>query len=236
MAMLFCEEFERRSLRCNLVVFASDVDEGSLAIGREGVYPRAISADVSDERLTRYFRADGDHYRIVSEIRDHVVFAVHNLLRDPPFSRLDLISCRNVLIYLDRDLQEQLMTIFRYACRSDRAYLFLDEAEMANDELFRPLDTKHRIFAAVELRVGERPPVPEILAGAASSRNRAREPHMLPRAAPVEIHVAALEQVAPPSVVVDSRWNVLHLSASASRFFQQGGRRAGPAAHGSGQA
>jgi two-component system CheB/CheR fusion protein len=223
MAILFHEEFERRRLKRNLIIFASDVDEGALAVAREGVYPRAISADVSDERLERCFRAQDDHYRVESEIRDNVVFAAHNLLRDPPFSRLHLISCRNLLIYLDRDLQEQLMAVFRYACRRDRAYLFLGESELASDEFFRPLDTKHRIFAASELRDGERPPLPEILATAAPTRNRNREPRALPRGAPAEIHVAALEQVAPPSVVVDTQWNALHLSATASRFLQQAG-------------
>jgi two-component system CheB/CheR fusion protein len=228
MAILFHEEFERRKLARNLIIFASDVDESALAIAREGVYPRAISADVTDERLERYFRAQEDHYRVASEIRDHVVFAAHNLLRDPPFSRLDLISCRNLLIYLDRDLQEQLMAVFRYACRRDEAYLFLGESEMASDELFRPLDSKHRIFAAVELRDGERTPLPEILATTAPTRNRGRESPALPRRAPAEIHLAALEHVAPPSVVVDTRWNVLHLSATAARFFHQAG---GPLAY-----
>ena len=223
MAILFHEEFERRKLKRNLIIFASDVDEAALAIAREGVYPGAICADVSDERLERFFRAEEDHYRVVSDIRDHVVFAIHNLLRDPPFSRLDLISCRNLLIYLDRDLQEQVMAVFRYACRRDEAYLFLGESEMANHELFRPLDTKHRIFSLVELRDGERPALPEILAAATPNRNRGGEARPLPRSAPAEIHIAALEHVAPPSVVADAQWNVLHVSASASRFFQQTG-------------
>ena len=119
LAMLFHEEFDRHNLRRNLLVFASDVDEAAIAVAREGIYPRAISADVSEERLERFFRAEEDHYRVQSEIRDHLVFAVHSLLRDPPFSRLHLISCRNLLIYLDRDLQEHVIAIFRYACRDD---------------------------------------------------------------------------------------------------------------------
>ena len=97
-AMLFHEEFDRQNVSPDLVIFSSDVDENALAVAREGLYPRVISADVSDERLERFFRSEGDHYRIIRALRDDVVFAAHSLLRDPPFSRLHLISCRNVLI------------------------------------------------------------------------------------------------------------------------------------------
>lgn len=222
LAMLFHEEFERHRLKPNFIVFASDLDEHALSSAREGVYPHAISADVSDERLARYFRADEQHYRIGSEIRDHVVFAVHSLLRDPPFSRQHLISCRNVLIYLDRDLQEQVMAVFRYACR-DQAYLFLGASEMANDDLFRPIDTKHRIFVSTERAEG-RPALPEMLASAGPSRikgGRDQRPNARPAAA--ELHVAALETASPPSILVDDRWNVLHLSPTSARFLQQAG-------------
>jgi PAS domain S-box-containing protein len=82
---------------------------------------------------------------VVSAIRDRVVFATHNVLRDPPFSRQHLISCRNLLIDLDRELQEQVMAVFRYACR-DQAYLFLGASELADEQLFRAIDKKHRIF------------------------------------------------------------------------------------------
>src|SRR5262249_9478772 len=104
LAILFAEEFERRRTQRNLMIFASDMDEGALAFAREGLYPGAIEADVSEPRLARYFRAEDDPYRASPELRDRLVFATHNVLRDPPFSRLHLISCRNLLIYLDRDL------------------------------------------------------------------------------------------------------------------------------------
>ena len=223
LAILFHEEFERRGRSRNLLIFASDLDEAALAVAREGVYPRAISADVSDERLERYFHAQEDQYRVDSTLRDQVVFAVHNVLRDPPFSRLHLISCRNLLIYLDRELQEQLMAVFRYACRRDEAYLFLGASEMADLELFRPIDTKHRIFTSVEHASGERPALPELLTAAAPARSADHEPRPLPRPIAVDVHVAALEEAAPPSVVVDERWNVLHVSSSASRYFLQAG-------------
>jgi two-component system, chemotaxis family, CheB/CheR fusion protein len=177
---------------------------------------------VSESRLERYFRAEGDHYRVVSRIRDRVVFAIHNLLRDPPFSRLHLISCRNLLIYLDRELQEQTMEVFRYAC-CDQAYLFLGVAETADEALFRALDKKHRIFATRARQTG-RQPLPQVLATphvrAVRQQREARPPS---RSSAVEIHLAMLEEVAPPSVVVDERGYVLHISPSASHFLLQGG-------------
>ena len=106
---------QRRDLRPEIQIFASDLDAGALATGREGRYPAAISADVSEERLRRFFTREGEHYRIRREVRDIIVFAAHSLLKDPPFSRIDLISCRNLLIYLDRDLQQQACSIFHYA-------------------------------------------------------------------------------------------------------------------------
>ena len=90
LAIVFHEEFARRGIRRNLVIFATDVDESALAIAREGLYPQSISADVSDARLDRYFRPDGDHYRAITDLRDDLVFATHSILRDPPFSRLHL--------------------------------------------------------------------------------------------------------------------------------------------------
>jgi two-component system, chemotaxis family, CheB/CheR fusion protein len=223
LAILFHEEFERQRLQRNLIVFASDVDESALAVAREGVYPHAISTDLSESRLARYFTAEDDHYRVVRGIRDHLVFAAHSLLRDAPFSRLDLVSCRNLLIYLDRDLQEQAMSVFRYACRDD-AHLFLGAAEMADEDLFQPVDAKHRIFLARPKPDGRQPSIPEIVASPLARGGRyAHEVRQPPKSTAADIHLSALEEVAPPTVVVDERGHVLHLSSSASRYFQQGG-------------
>ncbi len=220
LAILFHEVFERLGVQRDLVIFASDVDEPALAVAREGLYPRAIAADVTELRLDRYFRLEGDHYRVASTIRDHVVFAAHNLLRDPPFSRLHLVSCRNLLIYLDRELQ-QAMAVFRYACR-DEAFLFLGASEVADAEMFQDVDKKHRIFVIRPRTDGNRTPLPDVLATQTGPMVR-REALTPMRSNLAEIHIAALEEAAPPTVVIDERWNVLHLSPSASRFFQQSG-------------
>src|SRR5205823_1323615 len=111
-AILLLEEASKHELRPSIQVFGSDLDSRALALAREGRYPAVIEADVSEDRLRRYFTRESDAYRVRQELRDIVLFAIHDLLKDPPFSHADLISCRNVLIYLDRDLQEQVCSTF----------------------------------------------------------------------------------------------------------------------------
>jgi len=224
LAMLFREEMSRRDVPVELVIFASDVDQGALAIARDGLYPAAIAADVAESRLARYFRAEGDHYRISSEIRDSVVFAAHSVLRDPPFSKLHLISCRNLLIYLDRELQKQLQSVFRYALRDD-GYLFIGVSETADPELFDPLEKQHRLFrvraraSGPAVRLPQLPPMP--LVPAVVERGRERSIRL--RRSVADVHVEMLEEMAPPSMLVDEHWSVEHLSASAGRYLQPRG-------------
>jgi two-component system, chemotaxis family, CheB/CheR fusion protein len=222
-AMLFQEEAHRRNIPINhLLVFATDVDERTLATAREGLFPQSITADLSQTRLERFFRRENEHYRVVNEVRDRIVFAAHDLLRDPPFSRLHLITCRNLLIYLDRELQDQVMGTFRYALR-EHGYLLLGASEVVDEDLFEPLDARHRIFLA-RSRAGARVQLPELLS--APGPRSVRYGHEAPppsKSTALELHLAALEQTAPPSVLIDDRGNVSHLSPSAARFFQQSG-------------
>jgi two-component system, chemotaxis family, CheB/CheR fusion protein len=230
LAILFREEISRRDVHRELVIFATDVDQSALASARAGLYPAAIAADVSEARLGRYFRVEGEHYRVKSEIRDCVVFAVHSVMRDPAFSKLNLISCRNLLIYLDRQLQQQLHHVFRYGLRDD-GYLFIGISETADGELFEPLDKQHRIFRARVRSNGVFMRLPQV---AAALETPAVAPHGseatngLPRSA-AEVHVEALEELCPPTVLVDARWHVQHLSESAGRYLQP---RGGPPAQG----
>lgn len=229
LAILFREEINRRDSHRDLVIFGSDVDQGALATAREGLYPAAISADVSDTRLARYFRGEGEHYRVAAEIRDTVVFAAHSVLRDPPFSKLHLISCRNLLIYLDRELQQQLQTVFRYGLRDD-GYLFIGVSETADGDLFEPIDKQHRLFrtkgrpSGPPVRLPQMPSIPQITPIAERTRDRG----VRLRRSAAEIHVDSLEELAPPSALVDEQWNIEHLSQSAGRYLQP---RGGPPTH-----
>lgn len=216
--ILFQELMERRNRRRNLIVFASDVDSRALARAREGRYPAAIAADVSESRLDRFFRKRGSSYRVTDELRDHVVFAQHSLLRDPPFSSLHLISCRNLLIYLQKDLQEEVHAVFRYACRPD-GFLFLGSSESAPRKLFTPVDKRNRIYRARAQPDGARQALPSFVA-TQPLRRLAELPLSSRGAQPAaaELHLALLEKSAPPSVLVDSNLQVLHMSAGIGRY------------------
>jgi two-component system CheB/CheR fusion protein len=224
LAILFREEIHRCDAVCELVIFGSDVDQGALATAREGAYPLAIAADVSEARLARYFRLENEHYRVTNELRDSVVFAVHSVLRDPPFSKLHLISCRNLMIYIDRDLQQQLQNVFRYGLRDD-GYLFIGASESADPTLFDPIDKDHRIFRArdrgigVPVRLPRVPDMPQLM----HALEQVHERTVRVRRAAADRHIEALESSAPPSVLVDENWHVEHLSDTAGRFLQPRG-------------
>lgn len=225
-AILLLEEAAKREPRPICQVFASDLDAGALATARAGRYPIAIAGDVSAERLAQFFTLEGDHYVVRTELRDLVVFAVHGLLRDPPFSRLDLISCRNLMIYLERDLQEQACRTFAYAL-SPRGYLFLGASETAEHPpgLFTVVDREARIYRVNEQSVRSMPPLPS-----AVSSTILREPLETPRArtpllGEALVHRQALEELAPPSMLVDAGHAIVNLSESAGRFLLPPGGR-----------
>ncbi|MEO8270918.1 MAG: CheR family methyltransferase, partial [Aureliella sp.] len=127
-------------------IFASDIDERALNAAREGVYPVGIAENISPERLTRFFIHTGERFHVIPALREKVLFSCHNLISDPPFARLDLISCRSLLIYLGPHLQKKLVPLFHYALRPD-GFLFLGPSESmaSHGELFRSIDAKHRI-------------------------------------------------------------------------------------------
>jgi two-component system CheB/CheR fusion protein len=152
-AILLQERMEALKKGWTLQVFASDIDRRAIAAARAAVYPASIAADISPQRLARFFtaEADGGAYRINKSIRDLLVFSEHDLLRDPPFSRLDLISCRNLLIYLGADLQKSIIPLFHYALNPS-GMLFLGTSESIGNflELFSVLDRKAKIYQRQE--------------------------------------------------------------------------------------
>jgi two-component system CheB/CheR fusion protein len=221
-AILLLEEASRHQVRPPIQVFGSDLDPRALAAAREGRFPAAIEADVSEERLRRFFTREGEHYRVRQEVRDIVLFAVHDLLKDPPFSHVDLISCRNVLIYLDRELQDQVLTTFHYAL-DPGGYLFLGASESADNPpgLFRTIDRTVRIYQSTA-RAGDKPPLLPRLLGPVRVREQTIQHgrSMSPTVALGEaaMHRRALEQLAPPSMLVDESRRVIHLSENAGRY------------------
>jgi len=149
-AMLFLEEIAAAQLPTKLQIFASDIDDDAIAVAREGLYAESIEADVAQQRLKRFFTHDERGYRVSRELRATIAFSVHDLLADAPFSHLDFISCRNLLIYLRPEVQKKVLGLFHFALR-EGGILFLGTAEAVGDagDRFEPVALKQRIYRHV---------------------------------------------------------------------------------------
>jgi two-component system CheB/CheR fusion protein len=217
LAMLLLEYATALAMPPTIQIFASDLGKSALDFARAGYYPEAIAGDLTEERLSRFFTKENSHYRVRPEIRETILFTQHNLLQDPPFSRLDLIICRNLLIYIQRELQEKIFETFSYALRPS-GYLFLGNAESADgaSNLFDTVDKRHRLY---QRRVQSHP-APLLPALPLLSRLAHRLPASSTGTAqpPPEEHRLLLETDAPPSVLIDQEYRLLHLSESAGRY------------------
>ena len=239
-AMLLVEHVRTLDSPPGLQVFATDLDEDAIRIARNAVYPPAIAADLSEERLRKFFTREPLGYRIRTELREVIVFAVHDVLKDSPFSHLDLVSCRNLLIYLNRDAQLRVLRTLHFALRSTgRLFLGVSETVDSDDELFRPLDKKHRVYEPLPVREF-RLPVPlgdGLLVRSLAQRRHKDEGGPLgvpqrdfrPPAQLVdsqatgfarELHLKLIERFASASIVVDSDHAIVHLSERAGRFLR----------------
>ncbi|MBV8650375.1 MAG: hypothetical protein JO255_02840, partial [Alphaproteobacteria bacterium] len=205
-----------------LQIFASDIDEQTLQFARIGRFPSTIASDVPPRRLERYFVREDGTYRIASDLREICLFSSHNLLRDAPFSKLDLISCRNLLIYLTTELQNRLVPLFHYAL-NDGGFLFLGTSENVtrHPRLFSMVDKTHRIFhrrAQLERRLPEFP-----LTAPDGTKRRATAPtrpavDQEPLQALAERQL--LDRYSPAYVVVNAEGEMLHGSARTGKYLE----------------
>jgi len=226
MAMLLADQAAQMTHPPRFQVFASDIDEGAIAAARAGLYSTAIVTDITPARLRQHFTRDDGRYHIRKVVRDRILFAQHNLLRDPPFSRIDIISCRNLLIYLNREIQQRVLETFHFALKPG-GYLFLGSSESADslDDLFVPVDKKNRIYRA---RAAVRTVTQHRSQPGGPADLRLPEPRYpvsagRRQAAPLDVHQRALARFAPPSVVVDGDHNIVHMSEQAARFMRLAG-------------
>ena len=226
LTMMLCEQLELHNSALELQVFATDIDERAISFGRNALYPASILTDVSQGRLRQFFVPEQEQFRVIKPVREKVLFAEHNVLRDPPFSRMDLICCRNLLIYLDREAQNRILEMFRFALRPG-GYLFLGTSESTDavPNLFSIVDKKSRIFKTnPQAHAIRHLPV---LVGSPLYRTstvrpkEARRESSLPSVA--ELHRKYIDEVVSPSVLIDSRYNVLHLSDKVGTFLHHGG-------------
>ncbi len=205
-------------------VFATDVSEDAIERARTGVYPEGIAADVPADRLRRYFSRTDGQYRVSKVVRDCCIFARQDLTRDPPFSKLDLIVCRNVLIYLGPRLQRKLMGVFHYALQpSGILMLGSTESVGAHADLFGVLDKKHKIYARSDGR--SRLEHDFMLApDGAFERDRTRmiTPSRLSREGDIQSEVTRLllGRYSPPGVVVDDNFQIVQTRGRTGRFLE----------------
>jgi two-component system CheB/CheR fusion protein len=222
-AILLLEELHEAKKTCPLQIFASDIDTAALEFARNGRYPASIAADVSAERLKRFFvKEDGDqHYLVNKTLRENIVFADQNVIADPPFSKLDLICCRNLLIYLKPEIQEKLIALFHFALR-EGGYLFLGSSETTGRQrdLFETLSKRWRIYRRigptqhnkVEIPIATTTPHRELGIPAATSAEHR------------EIYVEHLAQrrmldwLSPSAVLIDTNWKILYISGNIDAY------------------
>lgn len=214
LAILFKEAMSQAAGPSKVQIFASDIDEGALEIARGGLFGNGIALDVPAPLLDKYFVKERDSYRITKEIREMCLFATHDLVKDPPFSRLDLISCRNLLIYFRPDLQAQAITTFHYALRP-HGLLFLGSAEEVTTQtaLFSAIDKKHRIFGRkpVPAHLPRLPLTPPRATGAPFTSPGNNLDHN-----PLVTQI--LSKYMPAFVIIDGRQNIHRFSGQIGKY------------------
>jgi two-component system, chemotaxis family, CheB/CheR fusion protein len=225
-AMLLQDELDLRGRKRELQIFATDVNDKALEQAREGTYQAALTADLPPDYLKRFFTLseDGLSATINKEIRQYVVFAKHDLLSDPPFSRLDLVICRNLLIYLDPVAQEKCIALFHYALREE-GFLFLGNAESPGrrNTFFNSVGHKKcRLYRKAETKVSSRMPLAPPFATERNSATPPRpEPPNVRPPAIQSIQEALLEEYAPAAVAIDRNHDILYHNGPTNRYLRQ---------------
>lgn len=216
LAILFKEACLRAECARTITIFATDVDDRAITFARAGLYAEVIEADISSERLEHHFIKEGSRYRVAKHIRDMCVFSTHDLVKDPPFSKLNLISCRNLLIYFESSLQQRVLQTFHYGLKS-QGYLWLGPSEtIANStKLFKASDKRNRLYRRLDVAAEVPRPMP-------SQRTRATS-KQIEVAPDKEADVQAariLARYAPAYVILDGQGDVQRFSGPIAKFLE----------------
>lgn len=224
MAILMQESMKTMGRHFEVQIFGTDIDEDAINTARAGLYPSSISADISPERLTRYFTREDNHYRIHKSIREMVVFALQNLIKDPPFTKLDLLCCRNLLIYLESELQKKLLPVFHYSLK-EKGILFLGTSESIGQttELFKMEDKKWKIFTRQPYSPVAHPmldfpvlPAPDKTVKTTPSMEKS-----FPEINHLMMVESILEQSnAPPCAIIDDKDNIVYIHGRTGRYLE----------------
>lgn len=225
LAIVMQEVGEKLKRHLGVQIFGTDLDSDAIDMARLGRFPEGISADISADRLERYFIHESGNYRVSKEIRDLAIFAPQNLIKDPPFTKLDLLSCRNLLIYLDAELQKRLMPIFHYALKPGGLLMLGSSESVGNfSDLFETVDKKWKIYRRLESNSGVHllPRLPTSIHPVLStprSELDSESPLKIPSIAKL-LERLALDRFCPTFVVVNSRGELLHVHGRTGEYLE----------------
>lgn len=205
----------------NVQIFGTDIDDISIGKARIGVYPKEISTDVSEERLKRFFMREDGNYRIKKNIREMVLFATQNILRDPPFTKIDILCCRNLLIYIKPEMQRRIMPIFHYSLKRD-GVLFLGNSETIGNftQLFSVLDRKWKIYKKIESIPAKNHIVDFALMPRSEIVLPARSDKIIVDDIPRLTEKILLEKYAPPCVIIDENGLIRYIQGRVGKYLE----------------
>ena len=221
LAILFMERLDLAKKSCPLQIFASDVENDALDVGRAGLYPKSIAADISPERLRRFFVKEEHGYRVNQALRGAVIFACQNLLSDPPFSKTDLVSCRNTLMYFEAGVQEKVVALLHFSLL-EHGFLVLGTAETigGHEDLFEPVSKKYRIYRRIGPTRHDKVEFPM----ASEPRPSARVPltaTVTPNRLLALTQQILFDRFVPASVIINRKGEILQFSGPTRRYLDQ---------------
>lgn len=224
LAIVFKEAIEKieSSKNFTLQIFATDIDSDAIELARKGVYSQNIVSDVLPERLTLFFIKEGTGFRINTTIREMVVFAPHNVIKDPPFTKLELLLCRNLLIYLEPALQKKLMNLFQYSLRAG-GIMMLGNAESDNsqNQLFTPIDAKLRLFRrSVSKADKELLDFPDSFSHRNNQQTAKKEPVMITESIQALADQLILQRFSPASVLINQDGDILYITGRTGKYLE----------------
>lgn len=224
-AILFKEAIDKNEKPFRFQIFATDLDESSITRARDGLFPAGIAADVSAVRLERFFKLDNNQYRINKEIRERVIFANQNLIQDPPFTHIDLLSCRNVLIYINQELQKEILANFHYALNPDGILILGSSESIGNfEDRFIPIDKKWKIYQRKNVRINF--PISKLGLSPSRTTESATEPFKLLSTEYQTGNIARqierllLERYAPVSVIINEHGKIIYIHGRTGQYLE----------------
>lgn len=224
LGILLAEVMEETKKHFDVQIFGTDLDRSAIDVARRGYYPAGISIDVSPQRLERFYLLESDHYRVRKEIREKIIFAIQDLIKDPPFTKLDIIFCRNVLIYMDNTLQGRVLPMFHYALNPG-GVLFLGSCEALSgfDDMFQVVDKKWKIFLRKEGLASYSPPsYPFVAVSPEIKRNE--HPRLTDWRRETDISALAerllASRYAPTSAIVNEHGDIFFIHGKAGAYLE----------------